>query len=251
MTIGPFSSIGPNAVVGSETRIDAKVIIGAGVHVGSGCHIASRVVLQSGPGRSVSRLVIGNNNQLRECVVIQGGNTRGSQTRIGDDNLIMAFCRIGPGCVIGNKTMLANTVDLPSDVEIQDGAIIGGMTLLAAGIRIGRCVMVGFSSQVNESVPPYMIADGNPCRVRGVNVVGLRRAGVAPGVRTGLKRAFRILYCDSFDVLLDDVPVVGTAFAEAARLIRAEVAESGERDALLAFLIHGIAPADGGDLPLI
>jgi UDP-N-acetylglucosamine acyltransferase len=119
---------------------------------------------------------------------------KGDSTVIGDDNFIMAYVHIAHNCRVGNGCVITNGVQLGGHVEVGDRANIGGLTGIHQFCRVGTLAMVGAYSYVNKDIPPYMLAAGNPCRVRALNSVGLRRAGVGESVKLLLRRAYRTIY---------------------------------------------------------
>ena len=146
--------------------------------------------MYAGEGGGVS---IGRGNVFFEYATVHRAVGEGAVTRIGDENFVMAYVHIAHNCSVGDGCVLTNGVQLAGHAEVGDRANIGGLTGVHQHCRIGELAMVGACSYVNRDIPPFLLACGNPCRVRGVNVVGLRRAGqdrlIGP-----LKKAFRIVY---------------------------------------------------------
>lgn len=137
---------------------------------------------------------IGSGNTFFEYSTVHRASGAGNATIIGDDNFIMAYVHIAHNCRIGNGCVVTNGVQLAGHVELGDRANIGGLAGIHQFCRIGTLAMVGACSYVNKDIPPYMLAVGNPCRVRGLNSVGLRRAGVAEPVLAILRQAYRTIY---------------------------------------------------------
>jgi len=127
-------------------------------------------------------------------VTIHRGSGEGTATCVGDDNMIMAYSHLGHNCQVGSAVTLVNNAVVGGHVMIEDRAVIGGLVGIHQFTRIGKLAMVGGYSRVVQDVPPFMIAEGMPARVHGLNVVGLRRAGIEAETRNLLKSAYRILY---------------------------------------------------------
>ncbi|MCC6484000.1 MAG: acyl-ACP--UDP-N-acetylglucosamine O-acyltransferase [Armatimonadetes bacterium] len=197
--IGPYSIIGPDVVIGDGTVIESQVVIQRWTTIGQQCKIKSHVILGGEPQDvkfkgERSFLQIGDNNNLREFVTIHRATGEDEYTRIGHDNVLMAYCHIGHNCTIGNEVTMANTVGISGHVAVEDRVVFGGMVGVHQFVRIGRLAFIGGLSKVVQDVPPYMAADGHPARVYDVNRVGLRRAGIPAEVRDNLKLAHRLLY---------------------------------------------------------
>jgi UDP-N-acetylglucosamine acyltransferase len=137
---------------------------------------------------------IGSGNTFFEYTTVHRASGKGDSTVIGDDNFIMAYVHIAHNCRVGNGCVITSGVQLGGHVEVGDRANIGGLTGIHQFCRIGTLAMVGAYSYVNKDIPPYMLAAGNPCRVRGLNSVGLRRAGLGEPVRSLLRSAYRTIY---------------------------------------------------------
>jgi len=118
----------------------------------------------------------------------------GGETRIGDNNLFMACCHVAHDCVIGNDCVLANYVGLSGHVTVEDRAVIGGLSGVHQYARVGYLSMIGGCSKVNQDVPPFSLVDGNPATLRGLNIVGLKRADLPSENQKILHRAFKILF---------------------------------------------------------
>ena len=159
----------------------------------------------------------------------------GGQTMIDElnDNMIMAYCHIGHNCDLSNNITMANMVGISGHVVVEERVVFGGMLGIHQFVRFGKLAMIGGFSKVVQDVPPFMMADGRPTRVYGLNVLGLRRAGVPTAVRAGLKQAYKFIYRSDMNL------------SQAIEAIETEVDPSGERDYLLAFL-HNVRLGFGG-----
>jgi len=137
---------------------------------------------------------IGSGNTFFEYTTVHRASGKGNATVIGDDNFVMAYVHIAHNCSVGNGCVITNLVQLGGHVEVGDLANIGGLVGIHQFCRIGTLAMVGAHTYVNKDIPPYMLAAGHPCRVRGLNSVGLRRAGISQSVQSLLRRAYRAIY---------------------------------------------------------
>jgi UDP-N-acetylglucosamine acyltransferase len=137
---------------------------------------------------------IGSGNTFFEYSTVQRASGAGNVTVIGDNNFVMAYVHIAHNCRVGSGCVITNGVQLAGHVEVGDHANIGGLAGVHQFCRIGTLAMVGACSYVNKDIPPYMLSAGNPCSVRGLNSVGLRRAGLAESVQSLLRRAYRTIY---------------------------------------------------------
>jgi UDP-N-acetylglucosamine acyltransferase len=140
-------------------------------------------------------LSIGANNVFREYVTANPGTIEGGgTTRIGDSNLFMACSHVAHDCQIGNHCVLANYVGLSGHVTIEDRAVVGGLSGVHQYARVGYLSMIGGCSRVNQDVPPFSLVVGNPATIRGLNIVGLKRAQVPSENQKILHRAFKVLF---------------------------------------------------------
>jgi len=218
--IHPTAIIDPKAHLGEDVEIGPNAIIEAGVTLGDRTKIGPMVHIQGttqlGPDNVVytgatlgfppqflgfsgapTRLVIGARNVIREYANIHRGLNDESATTVGDDNFIMAFSHIAHDCHVGNHVIIANCALLAGHVSVGDRAFISGNTVVHQFVRIGRLAMVGGLAGIGMDLPPFMIAEGTRAQIRGINVVGLRRAGIAAHVRMELKRLLLEIYCSN------------------------------------------------------
>ncbi|MEN9207763.1 MAG: acyl-ACP--UDP-N-acetylglucosamine O-acyltransferase [Gloeomargarita sp. SZTDM-1c_bins_89] len=192
--IGEQVRIGPGTVVGAHVVIDGDTVIGAYNRIFPGASIGLEPQDLKYTG-APSRVRIGDHNLIREYVTINRATGEGEETVIGNHNLLMAYVHVAHNCVLENGIVIANGVSLAGHVHIESRATIGGVLGVHQFVRIGRLAMVGGMSRVDRDVPPYMLVEGHPARVRSLNRVGLQRAGLAQGEEgQALKQAFRVLY---------------------------------------------------------
>ena len=200
VSVGPYAVIGANVTIGVNTTIGAHCVIEGHTTLGQDNRVFQFASLGGAPqdkkyAGEPTRLVIGNRNTVREFCTFNTGTTQDDGvTCIGDDNWIMAYVHIAHDCVVGNQTILANNATLAGHVQIGDYAIIGGLTGLHQFTQVGAHVMAGFASHISQDVPPFMMVDGNPLAVRGLNLEGLRRRGFSPERLSAIKQMHRLLY---------------------------------------------------------
>ncbi|NBC13794.1 MAG: acyl-ACP--UDP-N-acetylglucosamine O-acyltransferase [Gammaproteobacteria bacterium] len=216
--IHPSAIVDPSAVVADEVEIGPYAIIGAGVELAPGCVIGPHAVLRGptriGAGTRVfqfasvgedpqdkkyagepTSLIIGARNVIRECATIHRGTVQDKrETRIGDDNLFMAYTHVAHDCVIGNNVIMANAASLGGHVEVQDWAILGGFSIVHQFCRIGAHSFSAMGTVIAKDVPPYLTIGGHPAQPRGINAEGLRRRQFSAEAIAALRRAYRLLY---------------------------------------------------------
>lgn len=203
--VGPYSIVAGTVKVGDRTCIGPRVTIEGYTSLGEDCQIFTGAVIGSITQDrkyegGTSFLRIGNRNRIREYVTINPGTKEGTETLIGDDNLIMAYAHVAHDCMIGNHITLANQATLAGHVLIEDRAIVGGLSAVHQFVRIGTLAIVGGCSKVVQDVPPFMMADGHPAKVCGLNSVGLDRADLPKEEKALLKKAFKILFRSGLSV---------------------------------------------------
>ncbi|WP_267383159.1 acyl-ACP--UDP-N-acetylglucosamine O-acyltransferase [Cyanobacterium sp. uoEpiScrs1] len=205
----PTVEVGPYAVIGENVKIDAQTVVGAHaiiegpIEIGIGNRIFPSAVIGSDPQDlkykgTASWAKIGNHNTIREFVTINRATHADEVTRIGNHNLLMAYVHVAHNCVIEDNVIIANAVALAGHVYIESRAVIGGVLGVHQFVRIGRNAMLGGMSRIDRDAPPFMMIEGNPSRVRSLNLVGLKRAGLTTQDMGLLKEAFRFLYRSDF-----------------------------------------------------
>ena len=198
--VGPFSVIGPGVEIGANTWIGPHVVINGPTRIGSDNRIFQFASIGEAPQDlkyrgEPTRLEIGDRNTIREfCTFNLGTVQDGGVTRIGDDNWIMAYVHIAHDCQVGNQVTMANNATLAGHVEVGDWVTVGGLTGVLQRMRIGAHAMIGFASHVGKDVPPFMVVDGNPLAVRGVNLVGLRRRDFSAGRIAAIREMHKLIY---------------------------------------------------------
>lgn len=219
--IHPTAVVHPSAELHPTVQIGAYAVIGEKVKVGAGTIIGPHVVIEGlteigerneiFPGAaiglepqdlkydgSLSLVKIGNGNKIREYVTINRATNAGEATVIGNDNLLMAYVHVAHNCVIEDSVVIANSVSLAGHVYIESKAVIGGVLGIHQFVHVGRLAMVGGMSRIDRDVPPFMLVEGSPSRVRSLNLVGLKRAGFTNTDLADIKKGFRLLYRSGF-----------------------------------------------------
>jgi UDP-N-acetylglucosamine acyltransferase len=197
--VGPYSIIGGQVKIGARTKIMAHVVVAGATTIGEGCTIFpfASVGQQTQDLKfrgGTPRVEIGNQTTLREFVTINAATNDGDATRVGSGCHIMAYAHIAHDCVVGDGVIMANCATLAGHVIVEDGATLGGLTGVHQFVRIGRMSFIGGCSKVVQDIPPFMLADGNPLQIHGLNMVGLKRRGVSEHAQEALKSAFRLIY---------------------------------------------------------
>lgn len=250
----PTAIIHPNAKLAADVAVGAYSIIGEHVEIGAGSVVGHHVVIDGhttiGEGNRFfqfssigeipqdkkykgepTRLVIGNNNTIRESCTFNLGTVQGGGiTSIGNDNWIMAYVHVAHDCHIGDHNVIANSVQFAGHVTVGDHILIGGLSGIHQFVRIGDYAMIGFQTRLTQDLPPFVTAAGNPAEAKGPHQEGPRRAGYSVERLDLLKRMYRTLYRS------------GSSFEAAQREIaalRGQVLEAdGDIDNMLAFLGH-------------
>ena len=145
-------------------------------------------------------LEIGDGNTFREFCTVNRGTLPGTKTIVGSGGNFLAYSHIAHDCIVGDNVIFSNNGTLAGHVEVGDHAIIGGLTAIHQFCRVGRHAITGGCSKIVQDVPPFFIADGNPAEIRGINQVGLERAGFAAETVRALKEAYRLLYRGNLNV---------------------------------------------------
>jgi UDP-N-acetylglucosamine acyltransferase len=197
--VGPWSIIGPRVQVGDGTRIGSHVLIERDTTIGVDCQLHQGAVLGTDPQDLKFRgeqtvLIVGDRTVVREYGTLNRGTADLEQTVVGDDCLLMAYSHIAHDCQIGNNVVIANAVNMGGHVFIEDWATVGGLTAIHQFVRIGAHAFVGGASRTSQDVPPYTKAAGSPCKLYGLNSVGLDRRGFSPELRQALKKAYRTIF---------------------------------------------------------
>lgn len=197
--VGAWSIIDDGARVGDGTRIEPFVHIYPSATIGAGCRIHEHAVIGGEPqdhdfAGERSYVVIGDGVIVRENVTINRATGDGGVTSVGSGTMIMEGCHLGHNVKIGEGCTITNMVGFAGHVEVGDFAVVGGMTGFHQFVKVGAYAMVGGMSRIVKDVPPFSLVVGAPARVRGLNIVGLRRRGFTSEQRAKIKRMYRVLY---------------------------------------------------------
>jgi len=202
--IGPYSIIGPDVVLGKGCWLQHHVTLMGPAHIGPGnkfyayCSIGQQSQDLKYNGEP-TYLEIGEANVFREFVTVNRSTAGTGKTRIGDEGNFLAYSHIGHDCTVGDRVVFSNNGTLAGHVQVGDHAIMGGLTAVHQFCRIGRFAITGGCSKIVQDVPPFMIADGNPAKVRGINLIGLERNNFSAESVKLIKEAFRLIYRSKFN----------------------------------------------------
>lgn len=235
--LAPDVQVGPYCIIGEDVHIGEGSILHANVHIishtriGINCQIFNGAVIGGPPQdykykHEMTFVELGDNNIIREFVTIHRATGEGNATRIGSNNMIMAYGHIAHNCEIGDRVVIASFCGIAGHVSVQDGANLGGHSGIHQFSRIGTMAMVGGMAGVNQDVPPYMLATGFPARVCDVNMRALRRAGIAASIRGDIRTAYKLLYRSNLNR------------SQALEAIADEIEPSPEIEHLLNFVRH-------------
>ena len=200
VSVGPFSIIGPDVEIGSGTTVGPHVVIKGPSRIGRDNRIFQFASVGEDPQDKkyqgeITRLEIGDRNVVREyCTIHRGTAQDQSLTRIGSDNLLMAYTHVAHDCLIGDGVIMANGASLAGHVSVDDHAILGGFSLVHQFCRIGRHSFSGMGSVISRDIPPYVMVGGSPTKPRGINNVGMERRGYDAEAILQIKRAFKVIY---------------------------------------------------------
>jgi UDP-N-acetylglucosamine acyltransferase len=199
-TIGPYSTIGPEVVLGEECMLVSHVVLDGRLHIGARNHIYPFTSIGVAPqdlkyGGEPTETDIGDNNTIRECVTISRGTLKGGGiTRIGSDNLLMAYVHIGHDSLVGSHCILANAATLAGHVIIEDYASVGAFSPVHQFCTVGQYAFIGGGTIVTQDVLPFSLTSSKrENRAFGINKVGLTRRGFSPERLSTLQKAFRLL----------------------------------------------------------
>ena len=199
VTVGPYAVIGADVSIAADTVIGAHVVIQGPTEIGEGNRIFPGAIIGCDPQDLKFKgektwVKIGNHNQIREFVTINRATEENGVTRIGDRNLLMAYAHVAHNCVLENEVIIANSVALAGHIYIESQARISGVLGVHQFVHIGRLAMVGGMSRIERDVPPFTIVEGNPSRVRALNLIGLKRSGMSAEDLKALRSAFKQVY---------------------------------------------------------
>jgi len=197
--IADFAIVEQDVIIGAHSRLEPYVYVKRWTTLGERNEISAGTALGTDPldknfSGERSYLKIGNGNRIREHYTISRGTERESVTEIGDDNYIMTSGHVAHNCKIGNQTVIASCALVAGYAEVESQAFISGGVVIHQYSKIGRLAMIGGNTRVNSDVPPYFMYSGFNIEAKGLNLVGLRRAGFTAKEIAELKSAYKILY---------------------------------------------------------
>jgi len=222
--LGPYVVIGPAVRLADNVVVHAHAVVGGNTHVGSATVIHAHAVI-GGPPQDLkylgsdTTLRIGERNLIREGVTINTGTEQGGgETIVGDDNIIMANAHVAHDCIIGNRCIIANNVMLAGHVRVEDGVNLAGGAGVHHFATVGMYAYIGGLSRITRDAPPFTVVEGHPMRVRGVNVVGLKRAGLDEESIQAIKSAFKMLF-KSDEPISENLDRVREEFADVREVV--------------------------------
>ncbi|MFZ5755877.1 MAG: acyl-ACP--UDP-N-acetylglucosamine O-acyltransferase [Pseudomonadota bacterium] len=216
--IHPTAIVDPKAELASGVEIGPYSVVGAGVRIDSGTRIGPHVVLRGpttiGKDNRIfqfasvgeecqdkkykgepTQLIIGDRNVIREgCTLHRGTVQDQGITRVGSDNLLMAYVHVAHDCVVGSHNIFANNTTIAGHVHVGDSVILGGFTAVHQFCRIGSYAMTGFCSAVNQDIPAFVMVRGNMAEPHGMNFEGMKRRGYSPELIATLRGAYKTVY---------------------------------------------------------
>lgn len=230
--IGPYAIIEEQVIIGKGTTIGPHTFIGKWTELGENNRIFHMASVGAPPQDLKYKgeecwTRIGNNNMVREFATIHRGTTTGhAETVIGNSNLFMAYSHVAHDCIVGNGNVFANSATLAGHVTVQDNVILGGLVAIHQFATIGSYSMLGGGTLVGLDIPPYMIATSGKrdAKLRGLNLIGLKRRGFSDEAISNLKKAYKILF------------MADLKQPEAIARIRAEITGCAEVENLLGFI---------------
>ena len=238
--VGPYAVIGPRVRIGADTSVGAHCVIDGHTTLVRDNRIFPFASIGGAPqdkkyAGEPTRLSIGDGNTIREYVTINTGTVQDEgETRLGDDNGIMAYVHIAHDCRLGSHIILANAVQLAGHVHLGDWVFLGGLSGVHQFVRVGAHAMTAFQTRLAQDVPPFVTAGGNPAEAQSINAEGLRRRGFSAERITLIKQMYRLLYRKGLTL---------NAAREQIEALRGELADA---DADIALMQDFLATASRG-----
>ena len=254
--ISTLASVDSKAKIGNNVQIDPFAVIAGDVEIGDGCHIMSNAVICDGVRMGKNNRVfphatigavpqdlkfkgeytlceIGDNNTIRECDTINRGTASKNTTKVGSNNLLMAYVHIGHDCVFGSNIIVSNACQFAGEVQVFDCAVVGGGSLVHQFTRIGPYVMVQGGTRLGKDIPPFAMVGREPAAFEGLNLVGLKRRGFDAQQIAEIQNIYSYFYQKPLNT------------TQAVQAIEAEIPQSDARDMILEFVkssSRGIVP---------
>jgi UDP-N-acetylglucosamine acyltransferase len=228
--VGPYSVIGERVTIGAGSRVGPHVVIDGRTTIGERNRIFPFASVGGAPqdlkyAGEDTELIIGDGNTIRESATLNIGTVGGGGvTRVGSNNLFMAYSHVAHDCVVGNGCIIANSVALAGHVTLEDFVILGGLAAVHQFTRLGKHAFIAGGSMVVMDVPPYCTAQGDRAELAGLNVVGLQRHGFSEEQIGRIKEAYKVLFRSKLQL------------AEAVARLKAEMGGQSEIDYLVDFV---------------
>ena len=203
--IGPYCVISANAVIGAGANLKSHVVVDGRTKVGANCRlfpfasVGTRTQDLKYKG-GTTHVEIGDNTTVREYVTINSGTEDGEVTRVGSGCSLLAYSHVAHGCQVGDGVIMSNGVQLAGHVIVEENVIIGGLSGVHQFVRVGAGCMIGGCTKIGKDLAPYLLADGNPAKIHGLNSIGLKRRGASDTVIKALKRAYKTIYREGLPV---------------------------------------------------
>lgn len=204
--IGPWTIIGPGVEIEEGTWIASHVVVRGPTRIGKNNKIYQFATIGEGSpdkkyGGEPTRLEIGDGNIFRECCTIHRGTVQGGGvTRIGNENLFMAYTHVAHDCTVGNQVVFSNNASIAGHVRVDDYVVLGGMVGVHQFCSLGAHSFAAGASVIVKDVPPYIMVSGHPAESHGLNTVGLERKGFSPNTIAALKRAYKLVFRQSLTI---------------------------------------------------
>ncbi len=226
--VGPFCVVGPDVVLHANAELRNHATIFEGTTIGEGTIVFPNAVVGSDPQSvhykgEASKVLIGNNCRIHECVTISKGTKGGNmETVIGDGCMIMAYAHVAHDCILDEQVVVCNNAQLAGHVKIGRKAVLSGMVGIHHFVSVGELSFISAMSGVKQDVPPYMMVAGYPSEVRSLNVVGLKREGFEAEEIKAARDAFKLIFHDKSRPIMDAVSEIREtelgSFATVARI---------------------------------
>ncbi len=234
VTVGPFAIIGPNVIVGDRCRLGPRVTLQRNVRLADGVLVGDGSILGGDPQDLKYRgeetwVEVGEDTIIREYTTINRATTATFKTTVGARCFIMTYVHLAHDCHIGDDVVIANATQCAGHVTIHERAILSGLNAVHQFVTIGTYAFVGGGSRVNQDIPPYVKAVGNPMELYGLNSIGLQRAGFSGETVAALKRAYRLFFNSDLNLsqAMERARTELTPFPEVERFLA--FVESSER----------------------
>ena len=200
VSVGPYSYIGPGVRIGAGSTVASHVVIKGPTSIGEQNRIYQFSSIGEDPqdkkyAAEITRLEIGDRNTIREFATLHRGTKQDQGvTKIGNDNLFMAYTHVAHDCVVGNQVIMANGASLAGHVQLHSYAILGGFTLVHQFTKIGQYSFAAMGSAITQDIPPFVMVGGKPTRPHGINSVGMERNGISTDDIRLIRKAYKMIY---------------------------------------------------------